>query len=308
MCRQKSNGGHSVLLSLSVPDDLTPVPMELRHFLRRRAGISLSHWRKIKNQGKIFINDRPAHPCDAVIPKDIITIQMPISTRLPPNSTPIDCRYEDEWLLVINKPAGLLMHPTTAERSDTLANRVLYYYQSTQQALDFHPVHRLDRQTSGLVLIAKSPHIQHAFSCASVKLRRRYLAIVHGVLSPLAGRIALPIARSPGSIITREVNSHGQSAVTDYRTLAHTADYSLLEIELQTGRTHQIRVHFSHLGHALLGDSLYGLASPLLSRQALHAYALSFPHPVTGRHIEFQQPLPNDLQSALAAISLSQII
>lgn len=293
------------MLSLTVPSDLVPTTLELRHYLRRHAGISLAHWRRIKASGTVYINGHQAHPCDSVTCGDIITIHMPLSTTLAPSPQPISICYEDEWLLIVDKPAGLLTHPTGGERTDTLANRILYHYAITGQELDYHPVHRLDRQTSGTVLIAKFPHVQHLLDRDIFCLHRRYLAIIHGSPNPSAGSIQYPIARAPGSIITRVVDPAGQPAVTDYQTLAATQDHALVTVELHTGRTHQIRVHFSHLGHPLLGDSLYGSPSNAIARQALHAHSLSFIHPITGDRISAIAEPPNDFYAALQACDLA---
>jgi len=178
----------------------------------------------------------------------------------------------------------------------SLANAVLYHYMQTKQNCIFHPVHRLDRNTSGLVLIAKLPQIQHQLSAQNNKhFHRIYKAIIEGTLIPDSGTINAPIDRKAGSIIERIVSTSGKEAITHYRTLQTSDKLSLLKLELDTGRTHQIRVHLAYLSHPLLGDDLYGGNHDILNRQALHACQISFFHPVTNKLVDISCPLPPDM-------------
>lgn len=231
-----------------------------------------------------------------VHPGDTITVNWQQDCTIIPTQLPLTICYEDEYMLILDKPAGMLVHPTTSEHVTTLANAVMHYFHTQQLPYNFHPVHRLDRNTSGLVLIAKLPHIQHLLSYNDVKsINRQYLALATGTLKPAEGIIDAPIARHPDSIIQRIVHDSGQHATTCYKVLKNLNNASLIELTLLTGRTHQIRVHLSHIGHPLLGDDLYGGSRELIQRQALHAARLSFPHPVSGNIIDVCSPLPTDL-------------
>ena len=275
-----------------------------KDFLRKQAGISLTLWRKIKSKNSFFVNGLPLSPGSAFVrPGDIITYTTEQTSSLRATRLPLTICYEDDAVLVINKPAGQLVHPTTKEHDQTLANAVLYYYQKTNQPYAFHPVHRLDRNTSGLVLLAKEPQIQHLLTTGMQKhFQRSYLALVEGQVSVAEGLIDAPIGRKPGSIIERMVYPAGQEARTHFRTLRSSPDFSLLFLRLETGRTHQIRVHLSHLGHPLAGDDLYGGSLNEIARHALHACALSFLHPVSGKQIQVYCPLPADMQRVLTLL------
>ncbi len=200
--------------------------------------------------------------------------------------------YEDEYLLILNKPAGMLVHPTVKEDGSTLYNYVAQYYIEHNLQYKVHPVSRLDRNTSGLVIFAKEPYIQ--FLLSKQKVCKKYLAIVTGKLPATKGCIEEPIARKEGSIIERCVTPSGKYARTDYKLINGNKTLSLLELRLHTGRTHQIRVHMAYIGCPLYNDNLYGTPGPQ-SRHALHAYYLAFMHPVTGIFLEVSCALPNDL-------------
>ena len=275
-------------------DALTPMPV--RAFLKAHQGISNTIWKRIKNSGTFAINGVICNATQANVQNgDIITYDILRPTDILPEDLPLDIRYEDEWLLVINKPAGQLVHPTTKESCGTLGNALMHYFTSNGEAHSFHPVHRLDRDTSGLLLIAKEPQIQYQLSPKGCKnFKREYQAIIEGCLTPPDGLIDAPIARALPSIILRKVSPEGQPARTHYRTIKQGSGLSLIELELETGRTHQIRVHMAHLGHPLLGDDLYGGNMDYIQRQALHAFRLSFKHPMTGENLVITAPPPAD--------------
>ena len=211
---------------------------------------------------------------------------------------PLDIVYEDEDLIVLNKPAGLSVHPGPGHYSDTLGNFLVHYYESSQQEADFHPVHRLDRGTSGLLVAAKHPYAQELLKeqLHSPAFRRVYLAVCEGTPEPAAGVVDAPLGPVEGSLMAQQVRPDGKPARTHYEVLETDGIRSLLRLELETGRTHQIRVHFSHLGHPLAGDDLYGGSREKIGRQALHSWHVSFPHPITGEAMEFTAPLPEDFK------------
>ncbi|MEN6413277.1 MAG: RluA family pseudouridine synthase [Veillonellales bacterium] len=290
-----------------VPEAI-PAAISVKDFLRHHAGISLTVWRKIKHTGSIAVNNHPVVNYALVKPGDIITVTWKQDCAIPATPLPLQISYEDDSMLIIDKPAGILVHPTKITDTDTLANAVMFYYQQCGFSYGFHPVHRLDRNTSGLVLIAKSPHIQYLLSRDNVKaLQRVYQAVVSGSPEPSAGMINLPIGRAPNSIIQRMVRSDGQKAITSYHVIKSFTAASLIELELFTGRTHQIRAHLSYIGHPLLGDDLYGGSNQLICRQALHAAQLSFTHPLTHEAIRIRSPLPNDMSRLLYQLSTGTI-
>ena len=300
----------------TVAETLTAMPA--RVFLQKHLGISQNLWRKIKNSDSFTVNGQKVIAAlTEVKPGDIISFATKDNETFAAQPLPLDIRYEDNYFLIINKPPNQLVHPTTKEHEGTVANAVLYHYQQTGQPHAFHPLHRLDRKTSGLVIIAKIPQVQFLLSKKQkdeqVKFfSREYLAVLEGIISPSKGEINLPIGRKPDSMIERMVTAEGKEAVTLYETIAQSPGsqppLSLIKVKLLTGRTHQIRVHFSHLGHPLLGDDLYGGSTNLLSRQGLHAYKVSFEHPFTKEKITVTAPPPADLQELIDTyLSQSQI-
>lgn len=289
-------------IEVTLDNALTPMPVKA--FLRAHTGISNTIWKRIKNSGTFAINGVICNATQALVKNgDVITYDILRPTDIIPEDLPLDIRYEDEWLMVINKPAGQLVHPTTKESTGTVGNALMHYFAAKGEAHAFHPVHRLDRDTSGLLLIAKEPQIQYQLSPKGSKnFQREYQAIIEGELVPGEGTIDAPIARALPSIILRKVSPEGQPARTHYRTIKTSGTLSLIELELETGRTHQIRVHMAHLGHPLLGDDLYGGNVELLKRQALHAFRLSFNHPMTGEKLIITAPPPADFLRVMASL------
>ena len=224
-----------------------------------------------------------------------------MSFELTPNPkaqlTPAMIAYEDEFLLIIDKPAGILVHPTVNERGFTLYDYVSNYYTRQGITAGIHPVSRLDRNTSGLVIFAKEPIVQ--FWLSQQQMQKSYLAIVTGNLPADEGIIEAPIARKDGSIIERCVDfEKGKYSKTAYKLLKRVKDKSLVELQLFTGRTHQIRVHMAYIGCPLFNDNLYGTPGPQ-SRHALHAYKIGFIHPVSDVPLEITRELPADLRRLL---------
>ena len=216
-----------------------------------------------------------------------------------PAPGPLDIVYEDEDLLVINKAPGIPVHPGPGHFSDTIGNFLLDYYEKTGVEGDFHPVHRLDRGTSGLLAVAKHPHAQEVLKgqLHTPDFRREYLAVCLGVPSPDSGTVDAPLGPRPGSLVEQMVRPDGKPARTRYQVLESSGALSLLHLTLDTGRTHQIRVHMAHLGCPLAGDFLYGSEDPsLIPRPALHSWRLSLRHPITGRILSFTVALPQDMK------------
>lgn len=228
------------------------------------------------------------------------------SEKIPAVEMALDIVYEDDDIMVINKPADMPIHPSLNNYYNSLANGLAWYFERQNKPFIFRCVNRLDRDTSGLTIIAKHMISAGILSAmvANREIHREYRAIVRGQVTPAEGTINAPIARVGDSIIERKVDfEKGESAVTHYRTVAYQNDHSLLSIHLETGRTHQIRVHMKHLGFPLVGDYLYNPDMEHIKRQALHSYRLQFTHPITGNSMDFTAPLPRDMQAVLVPFS-----
>ena len=215
----------------------------------------------------------------------------------------LDVVFEDEHLVVLNKQAGVLVHPVVPDQTDTIGNFLLWHYNTTGQVGTlFHPVHRLDRGTTGLMVAAKHPSAQTALKeqLHTPDFRRTYLVLTVGCPEPSSGTVDAPIQKDPASAIAHRVHPDGLDARTHYETLSLHGPYALVRLVLDTGRTHQIRVHMAHIGHPLLGDFLYGAEDKtLIARPALHSAQLSFVHPMTKERLDFTQPLPEDMAGLL---------
>lgn len=217
-----------------------------------------------------------------------------------PAPLPLDILYEDEDILVLNKPADMPVHPSIGNYTNTLANAVAFYFQQKNKLCPFRCINRLDRDTSGALILAKNA-LSAAILSAQMRnreIRRTYLAVVCGVTPP-SGTVSAPVGRVSDSVIQRQVDpEHGESAVTHYERLAVRNDHSLLEIHLETGRTHQIRVHMGYIGHPLPADYLYHPVYDRFKRQPLHSFQLNFRHPLTGKDLCFTAPVPKDMAQA----------
>lgn len=278
--------------------------MELKHtatragrlssFLKNEMGMSTGLVNKLKWQNKIFVNGVPQHNDFTVVSGDVITVHLDEETpQYPAEDGDLTVLYEDEHILAVDKPAGMLIHPSRATMTGTLANRVIGYYQKTGQSCAFHPITRLDRDTFGVVLLAKNAHMHALFQQTS--LQKTYHALVWGGPDREAGVIDAPIARRPLPSLLRYVNQSGKLSVTEYAVLSRRQNTSLLALRPVTGRTHQLRVHCAYMGFPILGDPQYGSPdSRMLSEkmglhsQLLCAKELEFTQPVTGLlvHIE----------------------
>ena len=274
-----------------------------RAYLMRECGISSGLWKRIKHSGTFAVNGMPVIAARTVLRAgDMVSYELPVISSVIPEQLPLTVVYEDADLLVIDKSAGQLVHPTTKEAHGTVANAVLGLYAARRAPLGFHPCHRLDRNTTGLLLIAKRPEVQHQIARANA-LERRYLALIEGAISPAEGTIDAPIARALPSIILRHVALDGKPARTHYETVWTDGKYTLLRLRLETGRTHQIRVHLAHIGHLLLGDDLYGGSTALIARHALHSARLTLIHPRTRERLTVTATLPEDMAEMLKHIS-----
>ena len=263
-------------------------------------------WLK-QHPGSVRLNDKEALFYFPLKTGDLLEITLEEeqpSENIIPVCLPLHIIYEDEDLMVIDKPADMPVHPSIGNYENTLANGIAWYFAEKGEDFVYRCINRLDRDTTGALILAKNP-LSAAILSVQMKKRqilRTYLALVDGLL-PDSGTINAPIARMEGSVITREVNfGTGESAITHYERLA--AEYSLAELHLETGRTHQIRVHMKYIGHPLPGDYLYNPDYRRINRQPLHSYQLEFTHPITGKVMLFTAPLPIDFISAFYSNSL----
>ena len=272
----------------------------LSSFLKAEMGMSTGLVNKLKWQNKILVNGQPQHNDYTVETGDVITALLDADTpQYPAEEGELTILYEDNDILAVDKPAGMLIHPSRATFTGTLANRVLAYYEKTGQRAAFHPVTRLDRDTFGIVLLAKNAHIHAKLNEIhnSGQLKKTYHARVFGGPQGENGTIDAPIARRPLPSLLRYVNQEGKPSVTEYRVLARQGKECLLALRPITGRTHQLRVHCAYKGFPILGDPQYSSDESKayseelgLSHQLLCAKSLAFPHPVTGEmtHLESQ--------------------
>lgn len=314
----------ATIIDLIVDSDVHTQSMN--HIIKQQH-ISQRMRRRLRNEGIITVNDEPATWNTLVHGGDHLVMKLTPEQGFSLSPMDLDIVYEDEHILVINKAAGVLMHPTSTVRDHTLANGVLYYYQETHQHYDFHPVHRLDKDTSGIVIIAKTSVVQHAFDKKHIHFHKSYDAIVEGKLPAVPLTINWPIGRKPGSIIERYCTTEGKPARTDITVISHNtrpivdkspiidsntiigsnnmADgncethFTHVQCLLHTGRTHQIRVHVSQLGYPLAGDDLYGGHLDYIQRQALHAARVSFHHPMTNEWLELSADMPQDMKDLI---------
>ena len=220
------------------------------------------------------------------------------SEKIPPTKLPLDIIYEDEDLLVLNKPAGMPIHPSLNNYTNSIANALAYYFQSQGKPFIFRCCNRLDRDTSGLTIVSK--HLVSGSILSDMtkyrEVHREYLAIARGYVTPSEGTIQAPLGRKEGTIIERTVDwEHGEDAVTHYKVVKEANGHSLVSLRLETGRTHQIRIHMKYLGYPLIGDYLYNPDMEYMTRQALHSHHMEFTHPITGEHMSFTAPLPEDM-------------
>ena len=220
------------------------------------------------------------------------------SEKIPPTKLPLDIIYEDEDLLVLNKPAGMQIHPSLNNYTNSIANALAYYFQSQGKPFIFRCCNRLDRDTSGLTIVSK--HLVSGSILSDMtkyrEVHREYLAIARGSVTPSEGTIQAPLGRKEGTIIERTVDwEHGEDAVTHYKVVKEANGHSLVSLRLETGRTHQIRIHMKYLGYPLIGDYLYNPDMEYMTRQALHSHHMEFTHPITGEHMSFTAPLPEDM-------------
>jgi 23S rRNA pseudouridine1911/1915/1917 synthase len=316
---QSSSDNEIVSLAVSESDADT----RLDSFLATQIdGWSRARLQRLIEDEEVLVNGKPVKASYKLRAADEIEVELtpPPATSFTPEDIPLNIIFEDDSLIVVNKPAGLVVHPAAGIHSGTLANALAYHFQKlSTRAGDIRPgiVHRLDKDTSGLMVIAKNEatHESLADQFRAREVFKSYVALVHGVVKQESGRIEQPIARDPRTRIRMAIVAAGRGALSLYKVRRRFKSFTLLDVELKTGRTHQIRVHLSWLKHPVVGDEIYGggrdktvqdvrlrAAIRKLQRQFLHAERLGFRHPVSGELMQFIAPLPAELNKLLAEL------
>lgn len=279
------------------------IDKQLGHHFKQFSRSQIQRWIE---DGHVKVNDQPVKPKYKLAVGDVVTIEpeKPQKIDLVPENIPLDIVYEDDDVIVVNKPQGMVVHPAPGHPDHTLVNALLYHSPLSTINGEFRPgiVHRIDKDTSGLLMVAKND-MAHRSLAAQLKAKtneREYVALVHGVIKEDQGTIDAPLGRSPKDRKKQAVVADGRHAVTHFKVLKRYQHYTLVSCRLETGRTHQIRVHMKYIGHPLAGDPLYGPRKTLPGNgQYLHARLLGFKHPRTGKQLTFTAPLPSYFQKML---------
>ena len=277
----------------------------IKQILKNKFNMSDRFILKLKSSNSIYINDNPVFINYKIKTNDILTIiedsKEDSSNILSNPNIKLNILYEDEFLLIVDKPSNLPVHPSILHYEDSLSNAVKYHFEKIGLQKKIRPVNRLDKDTSGIVIFAKNGYIQECLvkQMKSNIFKKKYLAVLSGILEKNSGTISAPIGRKDKSIIEREIRNDGDLAISHFKVLERLNNMTLVEYTLETGRTHQLRVHSKYIGHPIVGDTLYGTESPLISRQALHAYEVSFIHPISKEKMVIHSDLPHDIKSLI---------
>lgn len=275
----------------------------LKQLLKEEFSISKRLIIKLKNSKQIYVNNTFSHINQKLQIEDVVCVDLDFDEtcdNIVPVKMKLDILYEDDALLIINKPPFTPVHPSMDHYEDSLSNGIKYYFNSIGLNRKIRPVNRLDKNTSGIVIFAKNEYIQECLiqQMKTNTFEKEYIALVQGIIEK-EQIIDAPIARKESSIIERCVDNNGDKAITIIKPLKAFDNYSCIECILKTGRTHQIRVHTSYIGHPILGDDLYGKKSEIINRQALHAYKINFIHPITKEILKLEAPIPKDIEELI---------
>lgn len=277
--------------------------MTLKEILLDKLNFSVRSLSKMKREQTVLVNKEFKKPSTKIKKGDLIEVKIDEEmANFMPQDLKLDILYDDFDLIMVNKPPFMVVHPTKSHSDNTVANGVTYYINEKKENVKIRFVNRLDMNTSGLVIVAKNAYAHHTLSndMSLDNVEKVYIAVVKGVVKKDSGTINLPIFRPSEDSIKRVVDDKGQASITHYEVLERLNDATVLKLRLETGRTHQIRVHLGHIGYGIIGDELYGYVDEsLISRQALHAYSLKFNQPRTKENLEFKADLPEDMKNLI---------
>lgn len=277
----------------------------IKQILKNEFNMSDRFILKLKNHKSIFINNVSVFINFKIHSGDVLKIienfEEDSSNIVSNSDINLNILYEDNFLLIVDKPAVIPVHPSILHYEDSLSNGVKAYFEKINLNKKIRPVNRLDKDTSGIVIFAKNEYIQECLvkQMKSHIFKKKYLAVLVGIIEDDFGTINVPIARKAESIIEREVRDDGDVAISHFKVLDRLSNMTVVEYTLETGRTHQLRVHSKYIGHPIIGDSLYGTESSLISRQALHAYEVSFVHPISKENLVITSDLPLDIKNLI---------
>ncbi|HBE9435601.1 pseudouridylate synthase [Clostridioides difficile] len=280
--------------------------MTLKEVLLDKLNFSVRSLSKMKREKSILVNGVYKKPSLKVYSGDLIEVKInEEKANFEPQDLNLQIIYDDFDIIMVNKPPFMVVHPTKSHYDKTIANGISYYIDNQKENVKIRFVNRLDMNTSGLVIVAKNAYAHHTLSTAMSenKVEKKYITVVDGIIKENEGTIDEPIYRPTEDSIKRIIDERGQSSVTHYKVIERLENATVLEVSLETGRTHQIRVHMAHIGHGIIGDELYGCVDEeLINRQALHAYKLEFEQPRTKEKLKFKADIPEDIKELISKL------
>ncbi|KHS56664.1 pseudouridylate synthase [Terrisporobacter othiniensis] len=295
---KKEDQKYNIISYINEEENLT-----LKEVLLDKLNFSVRSLSKMKRYKAVKVNNTYIRPADKINKGDLIEVRIEEDMAdFKPQDLKLSILYDDFDIIMVNKPAFMVVHPTKSHYENTIANGVTHYIMEKDEKVKVRFVNRLDMNTSGLVIVAKNPYAQFVLSSdmKDDKVEKMYIAVVKGIVESDFGTINEPIYRPTDDSIKRIVHEDGQPSVTHFEVVERLKDATVLKLKLETGRTHQIRVHLNHIGHGIIGDELYGYVDEnLIKRQALHAYSLKFKQPRTREDLEFNAPLPKDMEELI---------
>ena len=295
---RKEDQKYNIISYINEDENLT-----LKEVLLDKLNFSVRSLSKMKRYKTVKVNNQYIKPSDTVKKGDLIEVEIiEDMAEFQPQNLNLDILYDDFDIIMVNKPPFMVVHPTKSHFENTIANGVTDYIIKQKEKVKIRFVNRLDMNTSGLVIVAKNPYAQFVLSSdmKDDKVEKMYIAVVKGIVKEDFGTINEPIYRPTDDSVKRIVHEDGQPSVTHFEVVERLKDATVLKLRLETGRTHQIRVHLSHIGHGIIGDELYGhVDENLINRQALHAYSLKFNQPRTREILEFKAPIPKDMEELI---------
>ncbi|CBA61782.1 putative pseudouridylate synthase [Clostridioides difficile R20291] len=280
--------------------------MTLKEVLLDKLNFSVRSLSKMKKEKSVLVNGVYKKPSLKVYSGDLIEVKIDEEkANFEPQDLNLQIIYDDFDIIMVNKPPFMVVHPTKSHYDKTIANGISYYIDNQKENVKIRFVNRLDMNTSGLVIVAKNAYAHHTLSTAMSenKVEKKYITVVDGIIKENEGTIDEPIYRPTEDSIKRIIDERGQSSVTHYKVIERLENATVLEVSLETGRTHQIRVHMAHIGHGIIGDELYGYVDEeLINRQALHAYKLEFEQPRTKEKLKFKADIPEDMKELISKL------